>query len=122
MSNRSIALEGAGPSVRTPRRVKRLAEWGFALPTIVILLLISAFPLVYALWLSLNRWNLTEDPTASFIGLANYGNLLQDGEFLGSVEVTAIYVAATVLIETVAGVALALLFQGGGRGRAGARA
>ena len=58
------------------------------LPALLFLLLMTIFPTIYSLWLSLQQYNLSRPDLASFVGLRNYGQLLQDDLFWKSVRLT----------------------------------
>jgi multiple sugar transport system permease protein len=89
------------------------------LPTIVLLLLLSLFPMFFSLWLSFNEWNLG-DRTATwhFVGLKNFVTIFAtDPFFWSSIRVTLIFVGGTVAIQTLLGLGIALLFNEEFRGR-----
>lgn len=82
----------------------------FMAPTIIALLLTTIFPLVYSLFISLFNWNLVKpDSQWQFIGLRNYIEILRNTEYLSALKLTILYVIATVAIEVILGVLLALL-------------
>lgn len=93
------------------------------LPTIVLLLSLSLFPMFFSLWLSFNEWNLA-DRTATwhFVGLKNFATIFTtDPFFWPSVKVTLVFVGSTVAIETILGLVIALLFNDEFRGRGAVR-
>jgi multiple sugar transport system permease protein len=63
-------------------------------PWFVGLFAFTAFPLLASIYLSLTRYNLLQPPR--WIGLANYGALLQDERFIASFKVTWTYVLVAV--------------------------
>src|SRR5438093_7557553 len=79
--------------VRGPRF--ELSESAFAyllnLPAIVTVLLLVAYPIVDAFWLSLHRYNLRRPDTYAFIGLQNYIDVLTSDQFLPSLGVTLLF-------------------------------
>ncbi len=82
----------------------------FLAPALTFLLLTSVYPLLYSLRLSFFSWNMTvPNSQPVFIGLRNYTRLLDDANFLSSVRITLIFVAVSVSIEFLLGMALALL-------------
>ncbi len=89
------------------------AERRFALalflPAFILLVLTTTLPLLYLVWGSLQNNDLAEPWLAGFAGLGNYFRLAGDGRFWNSLLLTAIYTAATVLLQVVLGLALALL-------------
>jgi ABC-type sugar transport system permease subunit len=89
------------------------------LPFLVHFLVVVAYPFFYSLYLSFFQAGLNEDPT--FIGLQNYGRLLQDGEFRQALLNTIDYTVIVVLAETTIPLGLALLLNEPLRGRTLAR-
>src|SRR5678815_3891603 len=83
-------------------------------PTVVLLLALSIYPLVYSVKVSLTG-------PAGF-SMANYTRLVQDRLFLQALAQTLLYTAVALAIEFVLGFALALLIDSLGRGRAFFRA
>ena len=83
----------AGASVR-PRRFE-LGEAAFAYllnaPAILTVLLLVAYPIVDAFWLSLHRYNLRRPDTYAFVGLQNYLDVLKSDLFLPSLGVTLLF-------------------------------
>ena len=87
------------------------------LPCIVLILLLTIFPLLYSLGVSFFRWEV-QIPGHPFVGLANYAELIHDATFWGSLQATAIIAGCAVLAELVLGMALALALAGKVRGKA----
>jgi multiple sugar transport system permease protein len=67
-----------------------IAAWSFLTPSLILLLLFSAVPLLFAFYLSFHGWNLLE-PAKPFVGLRHYIDLATDGLFWNAVKNTAIY-------------------------------
>ncbi|UCC74179.1 MAG: sugar ABC transporter permease, partial [Gemmatimonadota bacterium] len=66
------------------------AAWSFIAPSLVLLLIFSAAPLLFAFYLSFHGWNLLE-PAKPFVGLQHYIELAGDGLFWNAAKNTAIY-------------------------------
>src|ERR1051326_3727969 len=98
--------------IQTLRRLWPGVPW--VAPTVVLLLALTIYPLVYSVKVSLTG-------PAGF-SLANYTRLVQDRVFLQTLAQTLPYPAAALAIEFVVGLALALLIDSLGRGRAFFRA
>jgi multiple sugar transport system permease protein len=83
------------------------------LPALLIVLAVNIVPLVYSTILAFFQWNLTQAQVPPrWVGLDNFIRLLtRDPQFLASALNTAVVVAATVAIQTVLGVAVALLLD-----------
>ncbi|GAB3916644.1 transporter [Microlunatus endophyticus] len=107
---------GAGGSGRTtPRRRRRPTGGGltlllFALPSLILLLLINLYPLVYAAMQSVRSGNLIN--LGPFVGLANYRNVLTDPDFWHSALFTLIFTVTGVFGSWAVGLALAMLLRG----------
>ena len=80
------------------------------LPGLLFLLALSVYPTIYSLAVSFFRWNLTDPLGMTFGGFHNYVLLLTDESFWHSLFVTMMFVAATVGLELVFGLGIALLF------------
>src|SRR3990170_2311242 len=94
------AASGAGVIFRAPsRRVRRLLEnleaYGFLLPAIVVLGVFHLFPIVFAFFISLLKWNMI-DPVRPYVGLANYVQALQDDKFRTALGNTTYYAFVSV--------------------------
>ena len=108
---RSIRREFVDPE-------KRTAYW-MILPTILVVLAIAAWPILYAIILSLFRIL----PTGrTFIGLDNYVTLFSDSIFWGAFVNTVIFTVASVALEFGFGLAIALVLNRGFIGQGAARA
>jgi ABC-type sugar transport system permease subunit len=67
-----------------------ITAWRFIAPALILLLVFSAAPLLFAFYLSFHEWNLLE-PAKPFVGLRHYVELAGDGLFWNAVKNTAIY-------------------------------
>lgn len=68
------------PRASVSERVKgerRLGLWLTA-PSFIVMILVTAYPLGYALVLSLYNYRLTDPNGREFVGLGNYGVILRD--------------------------------------------
>ncbi|MCB1292027.1 MAG: sugar ABC transporter permease [Mycobacterium sp.] len=75
------------------------------------MLAVTGYPIVYAVWLSLHRYNLASPADTAFIGLANYTTILTDKYWWTAFFVTLIITLISVAIEFVLGLALALVMH-----------
>ena len=99
----------AGASHRPSRpNHKRRTGWFFVAPSMIVVLLVTIFPTVYSLGLSLFKWeiNLQDKP---FIGLGNYLQLVQDERFIHSIWVTLLITVVGVSVELAMGFAFAMV-------------
>ncbi|HET7670171.1 MAG TPA: sugar ABC transporter permease [Burkholderiales bacterium] len=90
-----------------------IAERRFALalflPALILLVLTTTLPLVYLLWTSVQRIDLSMPWLSGFAGLENYAKLGGDRRFWSSLGLTFIYTGTTVVLQVVVGLGLALL-------------
>lgn len=97
---------------------ERFIAWSYVLPTVIIILALTIFPLVYSLRLSFCRWDMTTFGShPQFIGLKNYARLFIDGRFYNAVTKTGIIVISALVAQTLLGVGVALLLHRRFRGR-----
>ncbi len=79
----------------------------FLLPAVLVLLMVSVFPLIEAVNLSLHN-RVLRYPTARFIGLQNFSKLAGDRRFWNSLKISFIWEGVTVSGSLLLGIALAL--------------
>lgn len=91
---------------------RRYALLGAALiaPTVLIFCAVIVYPLVSAIYLSLFRIY-TPTLQGSFVGLANYRDILRDGTFWSSLGNTLVWTVGTLTLQIVCGVGVALLLH-----------
>ncbi|WP_211177791.1 carbohydrate ABC transporter permease [Pseudonocardia acidicola] len=80
-------------------------------PAAIIMLAVTAYPIVYAVWLSLQRYDLRFPAERTFAGLANYGAVLSSPYWWNAFAVTLIITIISVAVEFVLGLALALVMH-----------
>jgi multiple sugar transport system permease protein len=80
-----------------------------ALPVLVFLVLVVAYPLGYALWMSLHRIVFFGGYKATFVGTANFAKVLADPAFRWSTWVTVRFTAESVVLAMLVGLGLALV-------------
>jgi multiple sugar transport system permease protein len=93
----------------------------FLAPAIVALLVLTIYPLIYGLRLSLGNYDLLTGMSAEEWTLRNYVNLFSDKDFLSALRFTLVFVAVAVPLQLVLGFGLALLLSERIPGRAIAR-
>ncbi|MBO9355386.1 ABC transporter permease subunit [Bordetella petrii] len=114
MSPASPPVAGRGaPQGRSRRASLVVHERRFALallaPALLVLLLITTAPLVYLLWNSVQRIDLSMPWLSGFAGLENYARMGSDPRFWNSLWLTFIYTGSTVVLQVLVGLGLALL-------------
>ena len=82
------------------------------LPVLVFLVLVVAYPLLYALWISFLTISFFGGYSAEFAGLDNYKAVLVDPDFWRSLWTSTRFTVETVIATLVVGMALALILRG----------
>jgi multiple sugar transport system permease protein len=97
----------------------RTIAWLFIAPTILLLLAINIFPLLWTVWLSFTdfRANRT-NAEVNWIGLRNYERVLSDSDIWQTLQVTAHFLLWTIFFQVLIGFGLALLINRKFRGHA----
>jgi alpha-1,4-digalacturonate transport system permease protein len=88
----------------------QLAPYLFALPTLSLIGLFSLVPMLYGVWMSLQKVDVISG-TSSFIGITNYLHLFQDPQFGLSVFNTAWYTLTVVPLITAGSIAIAVFLR-----------
>ncbi len=91
--------------------VDRHVRWIFPLPALLFVLVMMAFPIGYTVWISLTGWSLSAGTPPTFIGLKNYAAVFQDARFGLAVLRTFYFTLLVMVVEVVAGVAIAILLD-----------
>ncbi|PRX19652.1 multiple sugar transport system permease protein [Orenia metallireducens] len=82
----------------------------FLLPTVIVLLLLTVYPLFYAISISFQKVD-SFNGIHDFVGFKHYINLVKDINFWVALKNTVVFVLIAVVLETLVGFALALLFN-----------
>jgi ABC-type sugar transport system permease subunit len=99
------------------RNEARLA-WAMALPALSVIALVAIGPILWAIWESLHLHDLRMPWLGRpFIGVQNYIEAFTDSRFWDAIGHTVIFSAASVSIELVVGLALAIAVDSMTRGR-----
>jgi multiple sugar transport system permease protein len=94
----------------------RAIAWIFVAPSIIILLAVNIFPLLWTVYLSFTNYRANQPGRAvEWIGTRNYERILSSGDIWGYLQVTAHFVVWTMLIQVILGLGLALLINRGFR-------
>jgi len=89
---------------------QRLA-WLLCAPAVIAMLAVTAYPMLYALWLSLFRYDLRFPGERHFVGLANYAAVLESEVWWRSLLNTLMITVGSVAVELVLGLVFALVMQ-----------
>lgn len=98
------------------RSERRLAAFMVA-PSLVVIALVAAYPIGYAVWLSLNEYSVRTPGLSRWAGLRNYTTALEDSEFWAAFWTTLTFTGISVSLELVIGLGMALIMHSAFRGR-----
>ena len=97
----------SAPATRAEERL----GWLLCSPAVLAMLLVTAYPIGYAVWLSLFRYDLRFPDERAFVGLANYASVLTSPVWWESLANTLIITVGSVAVELVLGMLLALVMH-----------
>jgi multiple sugar transport system permease protein len=112
-ARKGVAVGGSGPPLGQ-RKVRRPGAnlWtllAFAAPSLLLLLLINLYPVIYAGYQSLRNGSLIA--AGDFVGLKNYTRVLTEPDFWNAARFTLIFTLVGVFGSWLVGLALALLLK-----------
>jgi multiple sugar transport system permease protein len=97
------------PQLSEGARAERRLGWMLCAPAVLVMIAVTGYPLIYALWLSLERYNLELPQAIKFIGFSNYGAVLTSPYWWQALKVTVIITVFSVSITLVLGMLLAFV-------------
>ena len=103
-------------------RAERKLAWLLCAPAVIAMLIVTGYPIGYAVYLSLQRYDLRFPDDKEFVGLSNYGDVLTSSTWWGDVWNTVVITVVSVSLELVLGMAIALVMHRAIFGRGPVRA
>jgi multiple sugar transport system permease protein len=97
------------PELSEGARAERRLGWLLCAPAVIVMLAVAGFPIGYAVWLSLERYNLELPQDIKFVGLSNYAAVLSSPYWWQALKVTVIITIFSVAITLVLGMLLAMV-------------
>jgi arabinosaccharide transport system permease protein len=89
-----------------------VVPWVFLSPFIILFVVFKVYPVIYALYLSFVKFNTLGSPP-TFVGLANYSQLLSDASFFKALRITTFYAGGDLLLLISIPLILAALLHSG---------
>lgn len=110
---------GAGPDRKSRRAgrgqslITKDRRFGYLLvaPVVIVLLAITAYPLLYNIWNSFQHDVINSGLPPTFAGADNYKRIFTDNQFRPALLHTALFTIVSVAVETAIGLALALVLN-----------
>ncbi|KAA1422724.1 sugar ABC transporter permease [Mumia zhuanghuii] len=102
---------GRRAKARSPESAENRLGWKLAGPAVAVMLLVTAWPMLRALYLSTFSYRLTDPDNREFVGISNYGVVLSDSLWWRAVGVAVFIMVVTVAVELVIGFAFAMVMN-----------
>jgi multiple sugar transport system permease protein len=116
-------MEAASVQAGAPKRQrsKGIPERRLAVlmvsPSLALIAIVAAYPIGYAIWLSLHEYSVRVAGLSRWAGLKNYSSALQSSEFWDAVQTTFIFTGFSVFFETLLGLGMALAMHSAFKGQ-----
>jgi multiple sugar transport system permease protein len=116
----AVADAGAAVGTGRPRRrpiterarAERRLAWLLCAPAVAVMALVAIYPIVYAIYLSFQRYDLRFPDSKSWIGVDNYTTILSSTDlWWQAFGVTVLITVVSVAIELVLGMAVAIVMH-----------
>jgi multiple sugar transport system permease protein len=117
----AASVQAGTPVARRSRGVseRRLAAYMVS-PSLLLIALVAAYPIGYAIWLSLHEYSVRVAGLSRWagpFGLRNYSNALSDPDWWAALEHTLIFTVSSVTLELLIGLGMALCMHEAFRGQ-----
>src|SRR4051794_31265778 len=111
----------SAPQQTTPRRSKGLSQGRLAFfmvsPSMALIALVAAYPILYAIWLSLHEYSVRVAGLSRWAGLNNYTEALGNSNFWSAMGTTLVFSAVSVTAELILGLAMAMAMHAAFKGQ-----
>src|SRR3954453_15754501 len=92
-------------------RSERRTAWLLCAPAVIVMLLVTGYPIAYAVSLSLQKFDLRFPDDKEFVGLSNYVDVLTSTTWWTDVFNTVVITVGSVSVELVLGMLIALVMH-----------
>ena len=117
-------MEAASIGTGSPAKVQRskgLQEKQLArlmvAPSMILIAVVAAWPVIYAIWLSLHEYSVRVAGLSRWAGLGNYTDALSNSDWWAALGHTLIFTVSSVALETAIGLAMALAMHAAFKGQ-----
>jgi multiple sugar transport system permease protein len=117
-------MEAASIGTGSPAKVQRskgLQEKQLArlmvAPSMILIAVVAAWPVIYAIWLSLHEYSVRVAGLSRWAGFGNYSKALGDADWWAALGHTLIFTVSSVALETAIGLAMALAMHAAFKGQ-----
>src|ERR1700742_83667 len=102
---------GGQPQRRSRGIPERRLAISMVTPSMILIAIVAAWPIIYAIWLSLHQYSVRVAGLSRWagpVGLGNYQDALSNPDWWAALEHTLIFTVVSVLCELLIGLAMAL--------------
>ncbi|AGZ40569.1 carbohydrate ABC transporter permease [Actinoplanes friuliensis] len=93
------------------KRAERKLGWLLCAPAALVMVAVTAYPILYSFWLSLQRYDLKFPDERQFVWFENYATVLSNSYWWTAFGVTMLITVVSVVVELVLGMGLALIMH-----------
>jgi multiple sugar transport system permease protein len=89
-------------------------------PSLVVIAIVAAYPIIYAIWLSLHEYSVRQAGLSRWagpLGLRNYTTALGESAFWDAMVTTLVFTASSVFLELLIGLGMALAMHAAFKGQ-----
>jgi multiple sugar transport system permease protein len=113
----AASVRAGAPQRRSRGIPERRLAWLMVSPSLALIAVVAAYPIGYAVWLSLHEYSVRVAGLSRWAGLSNYTEALQSSEFWDAVQTTFVFTGFSVLFETLLGLAMAMAMHSAFKGQ-----
>jgi multiple sugar transport system permease protein len=111
MTAPAVVIAEKPPRVSDKTRAENRLAWKLVAPAVAVMLIVTAYPMFRALYLSLFQYRLTAPDDRQFVGLQNYLTVITDALWWQTVWNTVFIMVVTVAVELVIGFGFAMVMH-----------
>ncbi|MEU8821166.1 sugar ABC transporter permease [Actinoplanes sp. NPDC048796] len=93
------------------KKQERKLGWLLCAPAALVMVVVTAYPILYSFWLSLQRYDLKFPEDRQFVWFENYVTVLSNSYWWTAFGVTMLITVVSVVVELVLGMGLALIMH-----------
>jgi multiple sugar transport system permease protein len=113
----TATIQGAPQRPRSRGLSEKRLAFFMVSPSMALILLVAAYPILYGIWLSLHEYSVRVAGLSRWAGLGNYQEALSNSEFWDAMATTLIFTAVSVSLEFLIGLGMALAMHAAFRGQ-----
>src|ERR1044072_2331195 len=115
-------MEAASIQATTPKRrsrgvPERRPAWFMVSPSLALIALVAAYPILYAIWLSLHEYSVRVAGLSRWAGLGNFTTALPNSDCWDALIPTLVFTVCSVVLELLIGLAMAMAMHAAFKGQ-----